>query len=244
MTISPSVLVYGRTKIGKTTDVLYALRNMSPFVIVTEPHALDPVEANFGFRPASVELITPQNPQVELMRVLNGPATAAVAAGAKALVWDSLTAFGTRLFSDLMVRHRDGRRVYSLMRPAVADLVSTFLAIPAPIHIAIAHEEPPHEGEYGLVRGGPKLQDRQLTEAIPGLFRLVLRATTNGQARFYECNGMDAAWIMGDGYGCAAMKQPMDLRPLLWRAVNGDRPLPDSVTAPKPYRTVAAHTVE
>lgn len=240
MGVRASILVYGRTKIGKTTDVCYAVRNLDPYVIVTEPGALDPVEANFGFRPAGVELIAPAQPQIEFLRVLMNEARKAVASGARALVWDSMTAFSVRLFSAMMAQHRDGRRVYGLMRPAVADLVTSYLSIPALVHVAIAHEEPPHETEWGMTRGGPKLEDRRLTEAIPGLFRLVLRATSDGRERYYDCNGLDGAWVMGDGYGAAALRQPMDLRPILWRVVNGDRPMPESVTAPKPYRTVGA----
>jgi len=240
MATRASILIYGRTKIGKTTDACYAVRRLKTFVLVTEPLALDPVEANFGFRPPSYELITPTSPQIEMMQALSGPVRQAVASGAQVLIWDSLTAFCVRLFNNLMMVHKDGRRVYSLMRPAVADLVSNFLSIPASVHIAIAHEELPHEGEYGMLRGGPKLEDRRLSEAIPGLFRLVLRATADGSNRFYECNGLDPLWVMGDGYGCAAKRQPMDLRPLLWRAVNGNAPMPDTITTPKPYRTVEA----
>lgn len=235
-----SVLVYGRTKIGKTTDVCYATRRLSPFVIATEPGALDPVEANFGFRPASIELVTPVNPQLEMIQLLAGPARQAVAAGARVLIWDSMTSFCVRLFSHLMAVHKDGRRVYSLMRPMVADLVTSFLSIPALVHVAIAHEELPHDGEYGMARGGPKLEDRRLTEAIPGLFRLVLRATASGTKRTYECDGMNPLWVMGDGYGSAFPSQPMDLRPILWRVLNPAIPVPQEAYALKPYRVPTA----
>ncbi len=232
-----SVLIYGRTKIGKTTDACYATRKLPVFVLETEPDALEPVVANFGFKPPSYTLVTPANPLIDMQQALLGPVTDAVLRqGAQVLIWDSLTAFCVRLFNTMMMQLKDGRRVYSLIRPAVLDLVSTFLSIPAAIHIATAHEVSPKENDYGMQRGGPKLEDRVLTEAVPGLFRLVMRADVDSKKRIYRCNGLDPLWVMGDGYGATLDKQPMDLRPILWRIMYGDAPIPAALLEPKPYR--------
>jgi hypothetical protein len=236
-----TILVVGRTKVGKTTDAFFAFGKRA-FGFVTERGALDPVQANFGWTPDHVELLPCPDPYKAAMDLLTGPVTRAAQSGEhSAVILDSITALADRILLRNMHRFNgDGRKVYPQTDMQVKSFLDVLLALPTWV-VGIAHEAHPKSGEDYFVRGGPKLPGRELVESVPGMFRMVLRAVVaSNSERRYLCDSLDQQWVMGDGYGAAEKSQPMDLRPILWRIMRGDTPVPAELLRPKPYRVVKA----
>jgi len=237
-----SVCIYGRTKIGKTSDVLNMFQDA--YVICTEAEALAPVTHQFGFTPAHTELLDSNDPYTDMLNVIEHNVRPAIASGAHtAVVMDSGTAFGSRLFKHLDRKFRsDGRKVYPKFDHQFRDVMTQLLTLPVWV-VVIFHEQEPKASESRFVRGGPRTGgSASLVEDIGGMFRLVMRGAAvqgpGGIQRAYMCDSLSPQWVQGDAYGATSKQQPMDLRPIVWRIVRPDEVMPDSMKTPKPYRVV------
>ena len=243
MTEPGTICIYGQTKIGKTSDVLYTFRDA--YVIVTERDALAPVVHQFGYKPASVKMLGSDRPYEDMLAIIDSEVRPAVATGNHpAVVLDTGTALGSMLFRCLDKRYKsDGRKVYPKFDHQFRHILSELLLLPVWV-IVLFHEQVPKSTESAYVRGGPKTGgSTALVEDIGGMFRLVMRAAaklgSKGQMeRMYLCNSIDPQWVQGDAYGVTGASQKMDLRPIMWRILNPGLDVPESLTAPKPYRQV------
>jgi len=204
-----SVCIYGRTKIGKTSDVLNMFQDA--YVICTEAEALAPVTHQFGFTPAHTELLESNDPYTDMLNVIEHNVRPAVASGAHtAVVMDSGTAFGSRLPVWVVV-------IFHEQEPKASE--SRFVR-GGPRTGGSASLVEDIGGMFRLVMRGAAVQG-------PG-----------GIQRAYMCDSLSPQWVQGDAYGATSKQQPMDLRPIVWRIVRPDEVMPDSMKTPKPYRVV------
>lgn len=234
-----TVCIYGRTKIGKTSDALYTFRDA--IVLVTERDALAPVTHQFGFTPPHVDLIDPVDPYVEAVQAIQQVITPAVESGNyPAVVLDSATALSASIFRHLDVKFKsDGRKLYPTHDAQLKDILMRLLVLPCWV-IVTFHERGPVADDTSYTRGGPKTSgSKRLVEDIGGMFRLVLRAVVENNKRYYLCDSASSQWVQGDAYGVTALKQEMNLRPLVWRLLRPGEPVPEQLLAPKPFRVVS-----
>jgi len=233
-----TVCIYGRTKIGKTSDALYTFRDA--IVLVTERDGLAPITHQFGFTPAHINLIAPKDPYAEAVNAIEQVIAPAIERGEHStVVLDSGTALSEAIFRRLdAVLKSDGRKVYPTHDRQFKDILVRLLSLPCWV-IATFHEQDPVASDTAYTRGGPKtFGSKRLTEDIGGLFRLVLRAVAQDGKRYYLCDSTSSQWVQGDAYGVASAKQAMNLRPLAWRLLRPGEPVPEALLTPKPFRTV------
>lgn len=236
--VNGTICVYGRTKVGKTSDVLNLFRDA--FVIVTERGALAPVTHQFGFTPTHVEMLAPSDPYLEMVQIIEQSVVPALVSGKHSAVFlDSGTALSAMIFKHLDRKLKsDGRKVYPTHDQQLKDILLRLLALPVWIIVSF-HEAEPSATDTAFVRGGPKtFGSKRLVEDIGGMFRLVLRGVVENGQRAYHCDSLSPQWVQGDAYGVTAKRQPLDLRPLVWRLLRPGEAVPAHLLAAKTFRVV------
>jgi len=227
-----TILIYGRTGIGKTLDAFHCFERA--WGIVTERGALDSVSANLGREPKHFELIAPDDPYRAMLDTINKQITPRVQTGEiTSLILDSGTAWAEGLLMTAVSKAGDSRQGYTKFATQLRRTMDKLLALPIWI-VTLWHEEESESTSDGFFRGGPACGWRKLRQPIAGKFSAVYRAAVVNGKRVYQCDGTDAMWIQKCRYGAAAKEQPLDLRPILWRIMAGDKPMPEF--APKPIR--------
>jgi hypothetical protein len=190
---------------------------------------------NLGFAPDAVNMIELQRPFAHALETIRGPVTRAVQSGKyHAVVMDTGDVLCDRIFGELNQKFKgDGRKVYPTTTSRFIEVMDNLLLLPVWV-IVICHEQAPKETERGFRRGGPKLPGSDLIEAVPGMFSLTLRATfapmpgVQGRQRVYYVNETSPEWVTKDRFSaCKKGNQPMDLRPICWRIIHRDEPVPE-----------------
>ena len=237
MQVTKTVLIYGKTKVGKTLDVGYTF-GKNAFFILSEPDGLSSIEANLGFLPDHEELVNVNNPYAEVVALLNKRILPDIKKGKiKAVVLDTGSEFADRLLAvELIAAGNDGRRAYPQVYWKFTGIMRTILLSGA-WFVMICHQKIADQDNDRM--GGPLLPGR-LVESIPSQFSLILRATVEdtpaGRQRIYHCDPLDPDFIMGDRYGVAFDKQPMELKALMWRIANPGGDTPGELLLGKPIR--------
>lgn len=232
-----TILVYGKTKIGKTVDVQYTFGE-NGYTLNYEPDGLSSVEANLGFVPPYHELISITNPYGETMEHLNKVVIPQIKSGKiKCVIMDTGSEFADRLLSvELGSVGQDARRAYPLVYQKFTTVMRTVLQSGA-WFVMICHQKIADPENDRM--GGPLLPGR-LVESVPSQFSLILRAamknTTTGRERVYYCDPLDPDFLMGDRYGAAFAEQPMELKAIMWRIANPEGTTPEELLKGKPIR--------
>jgi len=236
VTTSKSILIFGKTKIGKTLDVCYAFRKA--FVMLAEPGGLDSVESNLGFMPNHRLLTDLDNPFIEATNMVNNIILPGCKSGAiTCVVIDTgselADRFATAAISQVGIDARKWsplvqRWFKSIIRPILSQGVWT---------VMICHEQ--RADDFSGRPGGPKLPGA-LTEAVPAMYSLILHAvvkpTVDGYGRFYECDPLNPTWNTGDRFGVTEDSQPMELLPLIFKIQRPDEEVPEKFLRGKPIR--------
>jgi hypothetical protein len=233
MQVTKTLLIYGKTKVGKTLDVCYTF-GKSAFVILSEPDGLASVEANLGFMPEHFELTNIANPYVEVMALLQKDVLPRIKLGKiKCVIFDTGSEFADRILSvELEKAGADKRRAYQPMYQMFTNVVRTILLAGA-WTVMVCHEKI-GDAENDR-RGGPLLPGR-LVESVPSQFSLILRAVVRNGQRMYVCEPLDPDWITGDRYGACFDEQPMELRAIMWRIAHPGEDTPAEMLLGKPIR--------
>jgi hypothetical protein len=232
-----TVLIYGKTKCGKTLDVAWTFGE-NGYWLNYEPDGLASVESNLGFVPPYHELVSLTNPYGETLEHLTKVVLPQVKQGKiKCVIMDTGSEFADRLLSvELGVVGQDARRTYPLVYQKFATIMRTALQSGA-WFVMICHQKLADQENDRM--GGPLLPGR-LVESVPSQFSLILRAaikdTPKGRERVYFCDPEDPYFLMGDRYGAAYIEQPMELKPIMWRVANPDGITPDELLKGKPIR--------
>lgn len=232
-----TILIYGKTKVGKTLDVAWTF-GKNAYFILSEPDGLASVEANLGFMPDHHELVNIVNPYAEVMGLINKTLLPRIKRGEiKAVVFDTGSEFADRLLSvELGNVGQDARRAYPKVYQLFTTAIRTILLSGAWV-VMVCHQKVADMDNDRM--GGPLLPGR-LVESIPSQFSLILRAaikdTPQGRQRMYFCDPEDPEWIMGDRYGAAYLEQPMELRAIMWRIAHPDQETPADQLLGKPIR--------
>jgi len=228
-----TILIYGKTKSGKTLDVGHCF-GKNAFFVLSEPDGLASIEASLGFVPDHFELTNIANPYAEVMQLLNRTVLPRIKKGdIKAVVFDTGSEFADRLLSvELANVGQDARRAYPKVYQQFTTVMRTILLSGA-WFVMICHQKIADPDSDRM--GGPLLPGR-LVESIPSQFSLILRAVIENRERMYHCDPLDGEWIMGDRYGAAFEKQPMELKAIMWRIANPGKETPEELLKGKPIR--------
>lgn len=232
-----TILIYGKTKVGKTVDVGYTFGENGYFLLY-EPDGLASVESNLGFMPPFHELVSITNPYGETLEHLNKVVIPQVRLGKiKAVIMDTGSEFADRLLSvELGAVGQDARRAYPMVYQKFTTIMRMVLQSGA-WFIMLCHQKISDPDNDRM--GGPLLPGR-LVESVPSQFSLILRAAVKdrpgGRERVYFCDPLDPDFLMGDRYGAAFTEQPMELKAIMWRIAHPDETTPDELLKGKPIR--------
>ena len=237
-TVPPgTIAVYGRTKIGKTVDVNRCFQRA--VTIETERGATTSVRAFLGREPLRIGCFSITDPEAEVDRVIEGVLPEAVKKhGLSAAILDTGSELADRIFVVEAVRcGNNGMVLYPRVGSIFKTILRKLLALNLWV-IAIFHEREPNTIQGRFSRGGPKLPGK-LVEDAPGLFDTILHATIasgggmdldggSGAQRVYRCDPLSSEWVAGDRFNATLPEQPMDLRPIMYRAMRRAEP-PDEL---------------
>jgi len=235
--LKKTILIYGKTKVGKTLDAAYTF-GKNGYFILSEPDGLASVEANLGFMPDHYELVNTTNPYSEITQHLQKVLLPLIKKGQiKCVIFDTGSEFADRLLSvELDNVGSDARRAYPQVYRKFTSVIRTILLSGAWV-VMLCHQKIADPENDRM--GGPLLPGR-LVESIPSQFSLILRAaikdTPTGRERMYFCDPKDPDWLMGDRYGAAYEEQPMELRAIMWRVAHPGEDTPPETLAGKPIR--------
>ena len=231
-----SLLVYGKTKIGKTLDVCYTFSKA--FVLLSEPGGLDSVETHLGFIPKHHLLVDLDDPFGEAKRVFTQTVLPGVVKKEISSIFiDTGTELSDRMASAAQKSvGQDPRKWSPLVQRQMKELLRMALVSNA-WFVMSAHERPPSAEDH--VVGGPALTGA-LANTVPAMFSLILHAVVKpsmkGYARYYECDSLDPLWITGDRWGACENSQPMELSVIMWKALHPDQEVPEKLLKGKPIR--------
>jgi hypothetical protein len=226
-----SILLYGESGIGKTTDVGYVFRKA--VWLQTEPGGLHPVLRSVGYTPDRiVEIFDIERPDKELEEGIAYALALKKEKLVTSVVLDTGSEIADRMLVMYLKKFRDPRQAYTAIQhdftTSIRRLVGAGLWF-----IMICHEIAPEvDTKTGAkLRGGPMLPGRRLPRALPPKFDIVLRADIDdsgldGSTRVYRCNPLDANWIMKDRLAVTEDVQPMELAPLVYRIKYPGKPVP------------------
>jgi len=220
----PTVLLYGSTKIGKSSCAILALKDKA-FWICTERGALAPATDKAvnpdGVIPKFVECLDPNLPFEEMQKAVS-IATQMVRDGkVAAIIIDTLSSFADREYARILTKDKVPEN-YGKAAKALAHKVKSLLwqlMDSGAIVICICHQKDPVTIEGNFFPGGPKLSGK-LVEDVPSLFSTVLRCAVDIDAegvkkRVFKCDPLDRRYITGDRYGVVNGSAEMDLRAVL-----------------------------
>lgn len=208
------VLVYGVSKIGKTTDTLYSFPNA---FFIAPPGALKPSVNVVGFE-------IPEKNTFDARRVSEATAMLpkAKAAGHDVCVVDDFSLECEQTFYELEKKF-SGWKIFAELQDEVLAFRDT--ARRCGMHVVMnCHEQPASLKNGFALRGGPRLPGK-LPESLPAGCDLVLRATAMGAgfggngklgwAGCYRCNPNDVGYVSGDRHGVTPDMAPMNLAEIL-----------------------------
>jgi len=242
---SPSVLIYGPGSTGKTVSAIRAFKPAACCWLALEHGAFSPGtaprmntwhDANGAVLlpppEQRIECISFADPADELKRAVYQRVIPMIRANKVAVViTDTISAFTERYY-DVLLQARGGRDDYMKLTETVAalvrELVYAILAEGA-ILIAIAHEKPPSAFNGKFTLGGPKfVQKNEATAGFVAIFDIVLRVHIGripecgaDVVRYFECDpaNMDYLGRMRDRYDVCRVREPLDLRNIVLRAL-------------------------
>lgn len=224
----PSVLIYGPTKVGKTTAVANALEPSTYFyfgfdsdgiAVVADPRTSRWLRTyNGDFAKAVPEygnFTDPKQPFREVERKLDEIAKRIAARQLIGAVIDTATAFAerARAASLGMFAERESYGVPSSLSKRQMLRIVTSIQHAGGLLIVIAHEQAPSpDGKPG----GPKLPG-QLLEDLPGAMGVVLRMEQRASMRPGEpakrwliCDPDNRAYITANRYGTSQKEEPAE----------------------------------
>ena len=234
-----SILIYGESGIGKSTDVGYALRKAA--WLLTEPGGLIPVIRCIGYTPSIIHtLFDSKDPEGELRRAINREILPGIHSGEiRTVVLDTGSEIASRMEGAFGRRFTHGQQVYREIADVFVDIIN-ILTTQGIWFVMICHEVPPELDKLGKkLRGGPLLPGKKLPRRVPPKFDMVLRATVKEGAlvedheRIYECNPLVMDYITKDRFGVTLPEQPMELAPIIWRIKNPGTPVPEQLLSKK-----------
>lgn len=223
----PTIMLVGKTKVGKSSICIKALGPKGILWVATERHSLNPA-LNPEFNPSR------QLPE-HVMCLAERDACAEVQNALQRkfarkrygfVVLDTLSTLADREYTqitnpkrrggdDIEERYgRAGRELARRLRP----ILDMCLAQEAGF-IALAHDREPLNIQGNQTYGGPRLPGK-LVEIAPSLFSTVLRIDINGAGeRVFQTFANDRTYMLGDSSGVVEDGMPADLRLVLQRMV-------------------------
>lgn len=223
----PTVMLVGKTKVGKSGITIKALGPKGILWIGTERHSLAPA-MNPEFNPSRqlpehVMCLSEDDPCGEvrnaLLRKFKRKRYGFV-------VVDTLSTLADREYNRITSSKREGgdgiderygraaRELARRLRP----ILDMCLAQEAGF-IALAHDRDPVYIDGNQSFGGPRLPGK-LVEIAPSLFSTVLRIDINGAGeRVFHTHANDRTYMLGDSSGVVEDGMPADLRLVLQRMV-------------------------
>ena len=201
-----TVLAYGPSGAGKTTDALYSFPNA---LYICQPGALKPSFNVVGYDP-------PLQERASTVRQATAIVQKSIGKGLSAVVCDDLS-----LLCDGSQREHAAAKLtgFALWGAIFADVMELRdVTRNAKMHVVFnAHEKGPNSDK--ATRGGPALPG-QLLEKVPTHCDLTVRTfhdtSRNGWPKCYRCApDTDNAWITRDRHGTTPDKAPMNLAEIL-----------------------------
>jgi len=218
-----------------TTDVAWTFRKAA--WLQTEPGGLIPVARAIGYTPPLViTLFDDVNPRAELMRARDQAVELVKEKKVTSIVLDTGSEIADRMVQAASKRYTNKMQVYGEIYVEFNDIIRTFVALTETYglwFICICHDIGPvvDEKTRQRLRGGPLLPGTKLPRAIPPKFDMVLRAAVHDdlteRRRVYLCDPMDPDYIMKDRFGVAGDIQPMELKPLIFKILHPNDPVPE-----------------
>jgi hypothetical protein len=214
-------LVYGASKLGKTTDVIYSCPCA---FFLAPPGALKPsvnvvghdIPAEHCFDPKSVPEATNKLKEIASKKCSHCGQMFREAAV------DDFSLLTELSFAKLEARGLSGWKLWGALQDEVLDFRDTARRLG--IHVIMNCHEQGAKMVNGLAqRGGPKLPGR-LPESLPAGCDMVLRAAAGGTgigttklgwAGVYKCNPNDPGYVTGDRHGVTPDTAPMNIGEIL-----------------------------
>lgn len=231
-----TILIYGDTKVGKTLDSANALRK--GIFLLSEPDGLASAKAHLGFVPDNIELTNLDAPEVELQKSLNHLEPLIKAGKYSSIILDTGSELADRLLASYRQRFpKNGYKAFGFVQDQIKYTIRRIQTMGANF-VMLCHESPPMLKDGIFCRGGPLMPSKQLVQSIPPMFSIIMHAYIHPKfGRVYDCNRRETQWQLGDRYGATADLQPLDLRPIVFRAMFPGKEVPDFPT--KTIREVA-----
>lgn len=232
-----SILIYGDSGIGKSTDVANAFRKAA--WILTEPGGLDPATRCLEYEPHPVyELFDVKQPEKEFNTLLNSTIIPKAESGEiRVVVLDTASEIADRIITSWIDKGMDTRQAYGKIVGEVLTPIRRLISLtPQGVwFICICHEIGPEKEEKtgNLLRGGPLMPGKRLPRQLPPKFNLVLRAAVSSdigeETRVYRCNPTDPHFIMKDREGVVPREMPMELAPIVFRLLHPGQEPPEGL---------------
>jgi hypothetical protein len=221
-------LVYGASKIGKTTDTIYSFPEA---YYLAPPGALKPSENVVGWDIPDADTFDPKTVPEATAKLRQ------VAQTKKkfVVVVDDFSLLTELSFAALEAKGLSGWKLWGALQDEVLDFRDTARRLG--IHVIMnCHEQGAKLVNGFAQRGGPKLPGK-LPESLPAGCDIVLRATPGsnvigagklGWGGTYKCNPNDPAFVTGDRHGVTPDSAPMNLAEIL-RAAGYPIPRPEKL---------------
>ena len=221
-----TILIYGNTKVGKTLDACHTFKK--GIVLLAEPDGLASVVSNLGYEPKHIPLTNLDEPEVELVQAVETVRPMMMDGRCSCVILDTGTELGNRLLSSFRRRFpKNGFGAFGFVQDTIQDLIRRLQTTPAAF-VMLCHESSPTIKDGIKYLGGPLLPSKPLTQTVPTMFSVLLRARIHDRfGRVYECTKDPCDWQMGDRYGATANLQPLDLRPIMFRIMFPGQDVPE-----------------
>ncbi len=154
-----SVLVYGRTGVGKTRMIGTAQK---PIIISSENKLLSIKEYNFPVLKVA-DLDDVEDALVYVEENIDK---------FKTVCLDSLTDIANAALLPLLKEHKDIRRAYGLLQTGIARILRRFIHLPIQTYVICQAED--YESASGLTAMRPSMPGKTLTNNVPFMFDEVL----------------------------------------------------------------------
>lgn len=205
------VLAYGRSKIGKTTDAVYSFPTA---LFCAMPGALKSAIGVVGLDRSQMAVVNPRTIPEAAKFIHEAAGTGRFTA----VVVDDFSLLAQATLSALESRGCSGFAAWGALRDAVLEFRDVARA--AGMHVILNAHERGADTINGVYRaGGPKLPSKNLTDEIPVIADMVLRASIDPMRKpwpgVYQCDPTDTTIITGDRHNIAPKKGPMNIAELL-----------------------------